>query len=81
MKSADTWFVYMLECVNGSLYTGCTVDLAKRFDAHRKGTGKSKYTRSFRPVRVVAAWKITGTRTWIRITKRGSAGGPETPAP
>jgi len=45
-------FVYMLECRDGSLYTGWTVDLAARVAAHNDGTG-ARYTRSRRPVRVV----------------------------
>ena len=45
-------FVYMLECRDGSLYTGWTVDLAARVPAHNDGTG-ARYTRSRRPVRVV----------------------------
>ncbi len=44
--------VYMLECRDGSLYTGWTVDLAARVAAHNNGTG-ARYTRSRRPVRVV----------------------------
>ena len=44
--------VYMLECRDGSLYTGWTVDLAARVAAHNDGTG-ARYTRSRRPVRVV----------------------------
>ena len=44
--------VYMVECRDGSLYTGWTVDLAARVAAHNDGTG-ARYTRSRRPVRVV----------------------------
>lgn len=44
--------VYMLECRDGSLYTGWTVDLAARVAAHNNGTG-ARYTRLRRPVRVV----------------------------
>ena len=42
MKS---WFVYILECYDDSLYTGITNDLEKRMIAHKKGVG-SKYVRS-----------------------------------
>ncbi|MBU4515577.1 MAG: GIY-YIG nuclease family protein [Eubacteriales bacterium] len=46
------YFVYILECSDGSLYTGYTVDLEQRLKAH--GDGKaSKYTRSRLPVRLV----------------------------
>ena len=34
-----TWFVYLLECQNGKIYTGITTDLNRRFDEHLKGTG------------------------------------------
>lgn len=46
------WRVYMLRCRDGSLYTGITVDLRRRLDAHRRGAG-AKYTRSRRPVTLV----------------------------
>ena len=43
------WFVYMLRCGDGSLYTGYTDDVARRLAAHRSGKG-AKYTRSRPPV-------------------------------
>jgi putative endonuclease len=43
------WFVYILRCRDGTLYTGVTVDLERRLAAHRLGVG-AKYTRSRRPV-------------------------------
>lgn len=46
------FFVYILKCRDGSLYTGWTTDIAKRLLAHNKGTA-SKYTRTRRPVYVV----------------------------
>lgn len=42
-------FVYILECGDGSLYTGWTLDLEKRVRKHNEGKA-SKYTRSRRPV-------------------------------
>jgi putative endonuclease len=62
MKSTRHWFVYMLECRNGSYYTGYTDDLPRRLDEHREGTPKSKYTRSFKPVRVAGCWRMDGSR-------------------
>ncbi|MCO7127715.1 GIY-YIG nuclease family protein [Sporolactobacillus shoreicorticis] len=44
--------VYILECADGSLYTGYAADVAKRFALHRSGKG-AKYTRSHKPMRVV----------------------------
>ena len=47
--------VYVLRCKDGSLYTGATVDLAKRLDAHHRSRG-AKYTRGRLPVTLVAWW-------------------------
>ena len=38
------WCVYILECLDGSYYTGATNDLKKRINAHENGKG-SKYVR------------------------------------
>jgi putative endonuclease len=45
------WFVYILRCSDGTLYTGITTDVARRGQQHDAGTA-SRYTRSRRPVRV-----------------------------
>lgn len=49
-----TWFVYLLLCRNGRLYTGVTVDLAARFEQHRSGKG-AMFTRINKPERMLAA--------------------------
>ena len=46
-----TWRVYIIECSDGSLYTGITNDLDRRITAHNDGRG-AKYTKSRRPVRL-----------------------------
>ena len=46
------WQVYIIECRDGSLYTGITVDLEKRLAIHNAGKG-AKYTISRRPVQLV----------------------------
>tara|TARA_Y100001970_G_scaffold226306_1_gene279799 strand:- start:2604 stop:2843 length:240 start_codon:yes stop_codon:yes gene_type:complete len=47
-----TWFVYILECNDHSLYTGITNDLQKRISAHNSGIG-AKYTKTRIPVSLV----------------------------
>ena len=47
-----SWFVYMLRCGDGSLYTGYTDDVMRRLESHRSGKG-AKYTRSHLPVELV----------------------------
>ncbi|WP_297518301.1 GIY-YIG nuclease family protein [uncultured Clostridium sp.] len=44
-------YVYILECVDGTLYTGWTNNLEKRLDTHNKGKG-AKYTRARLPVKL-----------------------------
>jgi putative endonuclease len=39
------YYVYILECKDGSLYTGITTDVDRRFEEHKKGIG-SNYTRA-----------------------------------
>ena len=46
------WFVYILRCSDGTLYTGSTDDVQRRLQVHNSGKG-AKYTRSRRPVEVV----------------------------
>lgn len=47
-----TWYVYMLRCGDGTLYTGVTDDIPRRLDAHRAGRG-AKYTRGRGPLELV----------------------------
>ena len=51
-SSDNTWFVYILRCDDGSLYTGITNDLIRRLEQHNAGTA-SRYTRSRLPVVLV----------------------------
>jgi putative endonuclease len=42
------WFLYMIECDDGSIYTGIAINVASRFQAHAAGKG-AKYTRAHKP--------------------------------
>ena len=46
------WYLYILRCKDGSLYTGITTDVEKRLEAHRSGKG-AKYTRGRGPLELV----------------------------
>jgi putative endonuclease len=46
------WFLYLLECEDGSLYTGIARDVQARFAQHTRGKG-AKYTRSHPPLAIV----------------------------
>jgi putative endonuclease len=47
------YYVYMLECADGTLYTGITTDLARRVEEHNSSDKGAKYTRARRPVKLV----------------------------
>lgn len=49
------WFVYLIECRDGSLYTGISTDVAARFATHASGKG-SRYLRAHPPLRVLASF-------------------------
>ena len=46
------WVLYILQCGDGTLYTGITDDLPRRFAAHTEGKG-AKYTRGRGPLTIV----------------------------
>ena len=68
------WFVYILRCGDGSLYTGCTDDVQRRLAIHRSGKG-AKSTRSRLPLELVyqepAANRSAALRREAAIKKLG----------
>ena len=70
------WYVYMLRCGDGTLYTGITDDVDKRLAAHRSGKG-AKYTRGRGPLELVyteeLADKSTALKREIQIKKMSRA--------
>lgn len=57
-KKAASWFVYMLECSGGRMYTGIAVDVEARYKKHCSGTGAS-FTRMHKPLRIAAVMACT----------------------
>lgn len=45
----SSWYLYILRCGDGTLYTGITTDVYKRLEVHRSGKG-AKYTRGRQPL-------------------------------
>lgn len=58
-KNQKSWFLYILQCKDGTLYTGITNDLERRLRQHRNGTA-SRYTRSRLPVRLLCQVACSG---------------------
>lgn len=61
-KQGNNWWVYMVRCSDGTLYTGITNDLERRIRAHNSARDGARYTRSRRPVTLVYA-EDTGSKS------------------
>lgn len=61
MQIGRCFWLYVLECENGSFYTGYTKNLAIRYYQHRKGKQSARYTRSFKPIRIAQCWRLFDT--------------------
>jgi putative endonuclease len=59
------WYVYILRCGDGSLYTGSTDNVARRLAAHRAGKG-AKYTRGRGPLELVYTEKLPDKSSALR---------------
>lgn len=58
------YWIYILHCDNKSYYTGYTNNLEKRYQSHLDGTGRCKYTRSFKPIGIAQSWEINGSKAF-----------------
>jgi putative endonuclease len=72
-----TWYLYVIECEDGSLYTGITVDVARRYAMHVAGKC-ARYTRSHPPKRLLATINYLGrseaSKAEHRVKKLSIAG-------
>ena len=59
------WFVYILECADGTLYTGMTNDIERRLEQHNAGTA-ARYTRARTPVKLVYQEKSENRSTALK---------------
>lgn len=61
------WYVYIVECKDCSLYTGITNDIARRVHEHNNSKRGAKYTRSRRPVKLVAHCLVKDKSAALRL--------------
>ncbi len=60
------WFVYVIQCADGSLYTGIARDVAARLAAHEAGRG-ARYTRGRGPLRLLAKRRCMSQGDALRL--------------
>jgi putative endonuclease len=58
-------FVYLLRCSDGTIYTGWTLDVARRVQTHQQGRG-ARYTRTRRPVTLIYQERLPSRRAAMR---------------
>ena len=59
------WHVYLIECRDGSVYTGIAVDVTRRYAQHTAGKG-ARYTRSHPPLRLLASFEYPDRSAALR---------------
>ncbi len=79
MEDSNKWYVYILKCSDGRLYTGMTNDVERRFDEHKTGKG-GHFTRAFgvksilfkeeHPTRSEAMKRESQIKRWSKAKKR-----------
>lgn len=60
------WWVYLLECRGGRIYTGIARDVELRVRAHAAGTG-ARFTRAHPPQRLLASFPLPGHGEALRM--------------
>jgi putative endonuclease len=64
----NNWFLYLIRCRNGRLYTGITTDVERRFEEHNSGDKKgSKYLRGKAPLKLVMKKRIGDRSMALRV--------------
>lgn len=63
------WYLYMVRCRDGSLYTGVATDVDRRLSQHRDGTG-SRYLRGRGPLQLVFQRKVGDRSRALRLETR-----------
>jgi len=61
------WYVYIVECVDNSLYTGITTDVERRVKEHNKSKKGAKYTKSRRPVTLVKSFEVADQSAALKL--------------
>jgi len=53
------WFMYVVECNDGTFYTGISTDVNRRVNEHNTSNKGAKYTKTRRPVKLLKVWEFS----------------------
>ena len=73
---AEHYFVYMARCANDTFYVGYTTNVQARLACHNAGQG-GRYTRTKRPLTLIASWAFTNSREARRAERQLKRLSPE----
>lgn len=69
-KDESTWYVYMVRCRDGSLYTGIATDVSRRIAEHQGGRTGARYLRGRGPLELAARWPVGDRGLALRLEHR-----------
>lgn len=69
IETYQKWYVYILKCSDGTLYTGITNNLEKRIKKHNEGKG-AKYTRGRGPVALVKSFTLNSKSEALKLERK-----------
>jgi len=64
------WYVYLVRCADGSLYTGITTDVPRRLEEHELGRRGAKYLRGRGPLELVFERQVGGRERALSVERR-----------
>ena len=65
-----TYYIYILECNDGLLYTGITNDISRRFEEHQKGRNSNSFTYKRRPLKLIFYQNFNDIKQAIYFEKK-----------
>ena len=67
----ENWYVYMIRCKYGTLYTGATTDVGRRFAEHeRAGAKAARYLKGRGPLRLVFTFNAGDRKAALKLERR-----------
>jgi len=69
-KKKSMWCIYIIRCRNGSLYTGITTDVTRRFQEHQSSNKGARYLRGRGPLSLVFSMKVGNRSLASKIERK-----------
>jgi len=69
-KNLKTYYIYIIKCTDGLLYTGFTNDITRRFKEHQEGKNKNSFTYKRRPLELIFYQEFNDVEQAIYFEKK-----------